>query len=187
MSPAPEPPGSGDIDAPGGASPDEAWYAVHTRSRHERKVAAELNRRGFEIYLPEYPSWSRRRDRRQRITRVLFPGYLFVHTPLCPARRLDIIQAPSVVAIVGVAKRPVPIPDEEVESIRRLLGAASDAEPRSGLARGQLVQVLDGPLRGVIGRVEQAERGRRIVVSVELLGRSVAANLETEALAPYID
>ncbi len=187
MSPAPEPPGPGDADGPDRDTPDGSWYAVHTRSRHERKVAAELSRRGFEIFLPEYQSWSRRRDRRQRITRILFPGYLFVHTELTPALRLEIIQAASVVAIVGAAKRPVPIPDEEVESIRRLLGASSDAEPRPGLARGQLVQVLEGPLMGVIGRVEQAERGRRIVVSVELLGRSVAANLETEALAPYLD
>lgn len=187
MSPAPEPPGPGDIDGPDRATPDQAWYAVHTRSRHERKVATELSRRGFEIFLPEYQSWSRRRDRRQRISRILFPGYLFVHTELTPARRLEVIQAPSVVAIVGAARQPVPIPDEQVESIHRLLGASRDTEPRSGLARGQRVQVMEGPLRGVIGCVEQAERGRRIVVSVELLGRSVAASLETEAVSPYLE
>jgi len=187
MSPALDPPAAGDINGPVGGEAQVRWYAVHTRSRHERKAAAELDRRGFEIFLPEYQSWSRRRDRRQRITRILFPGYLFVHTPLDPARRLAVIQASSVVAIVGAAHRPVPVPDEQVESVKLLLGAAGDAAPRPGLARGQRVQIMQGPLQGVIGCVEQTERGRRIVVSVELLGRSVEASLETEALAPYLD
>ena len=186
---------SPELDPPGPAADifedeDEAralWYAVHTRSRHERKVAAELDRRGFTHFLPEYQSWSRRKDRRQRIMRILFPGYLFIQTPLDPARRLAVLQTPAVVGIVGVARQPVPIPDAEVESVRRLLGAATDAAPRAGLVRGQRVQVMDGPLRGVIGCVEKAGRGRRIVVSVDLLGRSVEASLETEALTPYLD
>jgi len=68
-----------------------------------------------------------------------------------------------------------------------LLGAAADVQPRDGLARGQLVQVVEGPMQGVIGRVEKSPRGRTIVVSVELLGRSVAASLNRAAVEPYLD
>ncbi len=163
------------------------WYAVHTRSRHERKVKIELTRLDFEVFLPEYRTWSRRRDRRKLIEKSLFPGYLFVRTDLDPESRLDIISAPSVVRIVGIRYQPVPIPDDEVESVRLLLGAAPDISPQDRLPKGQKVQIMEGPLRGVIGRVEDTARGKRIVVSVELLGRSVSASLETEALAPHLD
>ncbi len=163
------------------------WYALHTRSRHEHKVLAELERRQQEAFLPEYRTVSRRRDRRKLIYKPLFPGYLFVHTALDPGRRLELLQTPSVVRLVGVRHHPLPIPDTEVESIRMLLGATADAQPRDGLGRGQLVQVVEGPLQGVVGRVEKSPRGRTIVVSVELLGRSVAASLDRAAVEPYLD
>lgn len=168
------------------AADQAAWYAIHTRSRHERKVEAELDRQAFEAYLPEYRTISRRRDRRKEISRPLFPGYLFVHTTMDPARRLAILQTDSVVRIVGTGHRPVPVPAHEIESIRILLRAAPDAGPCVPLERGQLVQVVEGPMRGVVGVVERARR-RRIVVTVELVGRAVAATLDTDAVVPYLD
>jgi transcription antitermination factor NusG len=167
--------------------PGPRWYAIHSRSRHERKVAAELDRLGQEVFLPEYQTWSRRRDRRKQVKKNLFPGYLFVRARLTPEVRLAILQAPSVVRIVGIRHQPVPIPDDEVESVRLLLGVSEDAEPLANLVAGKKVQVMQGPLRGVIGRVASSGRGKRIVVSVELLGRSVAATLDTDALVPYLD
>ncbi len=162
------------------------WYAVHTRSRHERKVATELER-FTRVFLPEYRTLSRRRDRRQEILRPLFPGYLFVRAALEPALRLQILQAPGVVRLVGVRHRPVPVPDEVVGSIELLLGAASDARPRARWRPGERVQVMSGPLRGVVGVVEAGARGKRIVVAVELLGRAVSASLESDDLAPCLD
>ncbi|HUU01884.1 MAG TPA: UpxY family transcription antiterminator [Myxococcota bacterium] len=167
--------------------PEEpAWYAVHTRSRHERKVLAELARQSFEAFLPEYRTWSRRKDRRKQILKPLFPGYLFVRSGMSPALRLAILQTASVVRLVGIGYEPVPVPDREVESIKILLQGAGDARPAEPLKIGQRVQVMEGPLSGVIGVVEQSAR-RRIVVSVDLLGRAVAASLETEAVVPYLD
>jgi transcription termination/antitermination protein NusG len=171
------------IDQPAAGS----WYAVHTRSRHERKVLAALTGLQLQSYLPEYRTWSRRKDRRQRIERPLFPGYLFVRASLDAETRLRIVRAPSVVRIVGTAGTPTPVPDHEVESIMRLLGAAPDSAPEDRLVSGQQVQVMDGPLRGVVGRIQQTRRGQRIVVSVELLGRSVAADLQASALEPYLE
>lgn len=164
----------------------EHWYAVHTRSRHERKVKSELLRQSFETYLPEYKAWSRRKDRRKQILKPLFPGYLFVKTSLTPEHRLAILQTASVVRIVGVKHHPRPVPDREVESVRILLEGAGDAGPCEVVERGQLVQVMEGPLAGVVGVVDQAKK-KRIVVTVELVGRAVAATLDTDSVVPYLD
>jgi transcription antitermination factor NusG len=169
-----------------GAAPAPRWYAVHTRSRHERKVRDELAKLEREVFLPEYRAWSHRQDRRKQILKALFPGYLFVRLELTPERRLAILQADSVVRIVGAGRHPQSVPDHQVESIRLLLASGRDAGPHPALQPGHLVQVMEGPLRGVIGRIE-GERKRRIVVSVELLGRAVSATLEQEALVPFLD
>lgn len=166
---------------------DIRWYAVQTRSRHERKVRDELSGQSFEVFLPEYHTWSRRRDRRKQILKALFPGYLFVRAALAAEKRISVLQTPSVVRIVGVGYRPKAVPDHEVESIRLLLQGASDAGPHSRMQRGQLVQVMDGPMRGVVGVVESLRGKKKIVVAVELLGRAVSATVDTEALSPYLD
>jgi transcription antitermination factor NusG len=163
---------------------DLAWYAVHTRSRHERKVASELAGRSFVVFLPEYKTLSRRRDRRKQILTPLFPGYLFVQTRMTTENRIAILQASSVVQIVGISNRPLVVPDHQIESIRIILDSTQAAEPQTVLTSGQLVQVLEGPLKGVIGVVEKAQR-KRIIVSVEILGRAVAADLETSAVVAY--
>ncbi len=163
-----------------------AWFAVHTRSRHERKVSADLSRQSFEVFFPEYRCWSRRKDRRKQIERPLFPGYLFVRTRLNPQARLAIIKTSSVVRMVGIGTQAVAIPDHEIASIQVLLQHADDASPQDQLGSGQLVQVMEGPLRGVIGVVDQS-RKRQIVVNVELLGRAVAATVDLAAVVPYLD
>ncbi|MBW2702157.1 MAG: UpxY family transcription antiterminator [Deltaproteobacteria bacterium] len=176
MTPAPDSPPTGLL-----------WYAVHTQSRHERKVENKLVHHGLACWLAEYACWSKRKDRRKRIRRPLFSGYLFVQTRMTAQIRLQIIQAPSVVRIVGVGHRPVAIPNQEIESLQRLLSTAPEAEPHPAMRKGQLVQVMEGPLSGVIGRVMTEARGKKIVVTVDLLGRAVAASLETDAVVPYLD
>jgi transcription antitermination factor NusG len=162
------------------------WYAVHTRSHHERTVSKELLAQSFEVYLPEYRTMSRRKDRRKEIRRPLFPGYVFVHTPLSGGRRIAVLQARGVIRIIGTGYHPVPVPDHELESVRILLSSAKDAGPCPTAEKGQLVLVMEGPLRGVIGVVEATQK-RKIVVSIELVGRAVSATLDTNAVAPYLD
>ncbi|RME23317.1 MAG: UpxY family transcription antiterminator [Deltaproteobacteria bacterium] len=164
---------------------EPAWYAVHTRSRHEQKAQQELSRKGFEVFLPQVWGWSRRRDRRKRIKKALFPGYLFVRTPLLPGVRLSIIQSKAVVRILEVRQRPVPVPERVVESVRLLVEGSSDAGPHPLVNEGKLVQVVEGPLAGAVGRVVRVRR-RRLVVNVELLGRAVAATIDDAAVAPYL-
>jgi Transcription antiterminator len=164
-----------------------AWYAIHTRSRHERKVNRELIRQGFTVFLPEYRTVSRRKDRHREILRALFPGYLFVQVCLSSRVRLQILQTDSVVRMVGIRHQPIAVPNYEIESVRALLAFGSDTTPHDSFEPGQLVQVLDGPLRGVIGTIESTPHGKRIVVAVELLGRAVSALIERETLVPYLD
>lgn len=166
---------------------DELWYAVHVMSRHERKVAEKLRMHGFLVFLPEYKSRSQRKDRVKMILRPLFPGYLFVHTRLEPERRLAIIQTPSVVRLVGRNNKPLPVPDDQVESVRLLLDSTRDARPEKNMSPGQKVVVTDGPLKGVVGVVEKAHRGERIVVIVDLLNRSVSASLGKASVSPFLD
>jgi transcription antitermination factor NusG len=163
-----------------------SWYAVHTRSHHERTVQKELQAQQFEVYLPEYRTMSRRKDRKKEIRRPLFPGYVFVRTGLSGGKRIAVLQTKGVVRIIGTGHQPVPVPDHELESVRILLSNSQDAGPCPAAEKGQLVQVLEGPLRGVIGVVEAAKK-RKIIVSVELVGRAVSATLDTDAVVPYLD
>lgn len=162
------------------------WYAVHTRSHHERTALKELQAQNFEAYLPEYRTMSRRKDRKKEIKRPLFPGYIFVRTPLSGGRRIAVLQTRGVVRIIGSGHQPVPVPDHELESVRLLLSNSEDAGPCPVTGKGQLVQVMEGPLRGVVGVVEAAKK-RKIIVSVELVGRAVSATLDTDAVVPYLD
>ena len=162
------------------------WYAVHTRSHHERTVQKELGAQNFEVYLPEYRTMSRRKDRKKEIRRPLFPGYVFVNTKLSGGRRIAVLQTKGVVRIIGTGFKPVPVPDHELESVRILLSNSDDAGPCPVAEKGQLVQVMEGPLRGVIGMVQAAKK-RKIIVSVELVGRAVSATLDTDAVVPYLD
>jgi transcriptional antiterminator NusG len=169
-----------------GMEDEPRWYAVHTRSHHERTAKKELEAQSFEVYLPEYRTMSRRRDRRKEIRRPLFPGYVFVRTPLSGGRRIAVLQTRGVVRIIGTGYRPVPVPDHELESVRILLSNSDDAGPCPVAQKGQLVQVMEGPLRGVVGVVEAAKK-RKIIVSVELVGRAVSATLDTDSVVPYLD
>ena len=165
---------------------ESRWYAVHTRSHHERTVHKELTAQKFEVYLPEYRTMSKRKDRKKEIRRPLFPGYVFVRTGLSDGKRIAVLQTKGVVRIIGAGYKPVPVPDHELESVRILLSNSDDAGPCPAAEKGQLVQVMEGPLRGVVGVVEAAKK-RKIVVMVELVGRAVSATLDTDAVVPYLD
>ena len=165
---------------------ESRWYAVHTRSHHERTVEKELTAQQFEVYLPEYRTMSRRKDRKKEIKRPLFPGYVFVRTELSGGKRIAVLQTKGVVRIIGAGHKPVAVPEHELESVRILLSNSADAGPCPAAEKGQLVQVMEGPLRGVIGTVQAAKK-RKIIVSVELVGRAVSATLDTDAVVPYLD
>jgi transcription antitermination factor NusG len=162
------------------------WYVIATYNRHEMKVESTLERKGIESFLPRVTVSSRRRDRKLLIDVPLFPGYLFVHTDLNDWAYYNIIRHPSVVRILGSKRRCTEVPDETVTSIQRLLSSGQPIFPWAQLTPGKQVRVVEGPLAGAIGVILRSKQGKkRLVVGVEILGRSVCAELAEETVEAY--
>lgn len=173
-------PANSDISASPGSN--LSWYALRTRSNCEKITAASLEARHFEQFLPLYHIPKRSRDRTTENNNIpLFPGYVFCRfAPSCRAR---ILSAAGVVAIVSFGGKPAPIDDAEIESIRRALGSGQKMEPYAYLHEGQKIRIEKGPLRGLEGILVKKE-GWQIVISVQLLRRAVAVEMDPESIAP---
>jgi transcription antitermination factor NusG len=156
------------------------WSALHTHYQHERKVEALLNAKGFETFLPTYESIRRWKDRTKRISEALFPGYLFVAD--VSERRLQVMTTPGVCAIVCVAGTPATIPGHEIEAIRKCVSDPAKVAPHPYLRGGDSVQVQSGPLVGVAGILVRIKDSFRLVVSVEILGRAAAVEIDASCV-----
>lgn len=166
------------------AAPGDPWFAVWTRSRHEQVVREQLERKGFDVFLPTITRWSRWKDRRKKIDWPLFPGYCFVRFD--PADTLPILKCTGVVSIVSVEARPAPIPEYEVESIRVLIGSELQYDPCPLIHEGMMVEVAHGPLRGVVGRLLRKDSPKaRLVLSVDLIGQAVSVDVDAADVKPY--
>lgn len=163
------------------------WYAVHTSSRHEDKVHKRLEAKKIPVFLPKIEVWSRRKDRKKRIRIPLFSGYLFVHVELDKHIWLEVLKTPGVARIVGNQKEPIPIPDEQIESIRILLENDVLLTPIPYLQIDQRVKIVNGPLSGVEGILLKTDtKKNKLVVSVDLLKRSLCVELDTIDVEPVL-
>ncbi len=157
------------------------WFAVRTTARWEARASSDLSLRDFEVYLPlrgVRRNWS---DRIKIIHEPLFPGYLFCRFHLDD--RFRVLQCAGVKQIVSIGSIPTPISDGEIENIRNLVAANPVIVPWPYLPAGQRIRIDRGPLAGVEGFVVRAEEGAlRIVVSVDLLQRSVAAEIDRTSI-----
>jgi transcription antitermination factor NusG len=158
------------------------WYAVYTRSRQEKVVHRALEGAGMGSYLPLRRVLSRWKDRRQWVEKPLFPGYLFVKAP--QERLWTVRDLRGVVCVVGNGERPTPVPEVQVESVRRMLEGTDRADPWPYMKEGMRVRVTAGPLIGLEGFVVERRNACRLVVSVDLLGRSVATEIDAASLEP---
>ena len=160
-----------------------SWYAIRVRSKFENAAFAGLTGRGYEAFLPLCRSRRRWSDRVKELDLPLFPGYLFCRFD-AQDRLLPILTAPGVVAIVGVGKIPVSIDEREIADIRAILrsGLAAHACPYVGV--GSRVRIEEGPLAGLEGFVTNTDKVLRLIVSVNLLQRSVAVEIDRDCLRP---
>jgi transcription antitermination factor NusG len=156
------------------------WYAAYTSANHEKKVAAELQRRSVESFLPLYNSVRRWQDRRVKLEVPLFPSYVFVHLPL--QERLRVLQVPGVVRLVGFSNCAAPVPEIEITRIRDILHQGLRAEPHPYLKAGRRVRVRSGPFEGLEGFVVRRKNSTRLVISLELIERAMAVNVEEARL-----
>src|SRR6266481_404023 len=152
------------------------WYALRVRSRYENTVAAHLQGKGYESLLPLYKSrrpWS---DRFKEIELPLFPGYVFCR--FNPLDRLPILTVPGVVHVVGVGRTPVPIDETEIAAIQAALKSGLPSQPWPFLQIGHKVRIEHGPLCGIEGILLGFKGHQRLVLSVTLLQRSVAVQVD---------
>lgn len=155
------------------------WCAVHTRHQHEKSVASLLSRQGFQVFLPTYGSVRRWSDRKKQITLPLFPGYVFLVDEA--QRRLKVLSTPGVHAILTTGKVPAVIPSEEIAAIRRVVESPMRIEPHRLLKSGDAVRIKSGPLAGLEGIVSREKGVFRVVLSIKLLGRSAAVEIDSGA------
>ncbi len=158
------------------AADTQHWYAIHTRAKHEKRVAAELQERGIETFVPvsrEVHRWS---DRIRVLEVPLFPCYAFVSTANVAEVQPTVLQHPSVLRWIGFQGRPSPIPEEEILSLQTVLRTGVPVGPHTFLNIGERVRIRGGSLDGVEGILVKNER--KLVVSVSLVGQSVAISLQ---------
>lgn len=152
------------------------WYAVHTRHQHERAAARILEYKGFEVLLPLYKSRRRWCDRVKDISIPLFPGYVFVNAGI--ERWLPILTTPGVSSIVSCGDRPAAIPFSEIEAVRRIVESPLRVEPHPFLKSGDWVRVKYGPIAGVEGILLRKKNIARLVLSVNMLGKSASVEVD---------
>ena len=159
------------------------WFAIWTRSRHEQMVREQLERKRIEAFLPTITRWSRWKDRKKQIKWPLFPGYCF--SSFDPRTRLVILKCTGVVNIVSFDGELAAIPSLEIDGIRRLVETDLQYDSCPLIREGEMVEVAHGPLRGVVGRLVKKGSHARLVLSVNLIGQAVSAEVDASDVKPY--
>lgn len=154
------------------------WFAIQTRSRHEKKATDELQRRGVEVFLPLVTKTRRWSDRTKRIDFPLFSGYAFVNIVPEPRSRVQVLSANGVVRFVGPTAIGTPIPPEEIESLRTALANDIALRPMPFVKLGQKVRIRSGVLAGMEGILTGARGDRQLIVSISTINKSVSLSIE---------
>jgi len=157
------------------------WYALQIRPRFEKLAARHLTDKGYEGYLPVYTARRRWSDRMKSVEVPLFPGYTFCRFDI--RQRLPILVSPGVLSIVGIGKTPTAVSDREIFSIQQLIASGLVCGPWPFVQVGQCVSVERGPLAGLEGIVIEVKSNLRLILSLPLLQRSVAAEIDSDCIS----
>ena len=137
----------------------------------------------FDAFLPTITRWSRWKDRKKKIDWPLFPGYCFAR--FSPDQTIAILKCTGVVNVVSVEGRPAPIPEHEIDAIRRLVESELQYDPVRMIREGTMVEVMHGALKGVVGRLVRKGAHARLVLSVELIGQAVSLEVDAADVKAY--
>jgi transcription antitermination factor NusG len=162
--------------------PPRDWYALYTRHQHEKSVARSLTGKGLGVFLPLYTAVHRWQDRDKRLSLPLFPCYIFLQNP--SDRWHSILAIPGVHSVVGFAKRPATIATAEIEALQRVVGSCLKLEPHPFLRCGDRVRLRSGPLEDIEGLLIRKKSTWKLVVSVEMVQRSVAVEVDASMVEP---
>ena len=161
------------------------WYAIQIQSRLGSLASATLRGKGYEEFLPLYRARHRWSDRNKELELPLFPGYLFCRFDV--SDRLPILTTPGVIGLVGAGKTPIPVDEEEIDGIWAILRSGFAAQPWPFLRVGSKVCIERGPLAGLEGVIANTDNVYRLIVSVSLLQRSVAVEIDRAWARPIAD
>ena len=162
------------------SSGESWWHALYTRHQHETVVSQALSSKGFEVFLPRYRTIRRWKDRQKELMLPLFPNYVFIRGGL--DRMLSIVTTPGVHSLISWGGRPAGIPSQEIDDVRRLVESPLRVEPHPFLKCGDTVRIKSGPLEGIEGILVRQTRGYRLVLSVEMLSKSAAVEVDVSAV-----
>jgi transcription antitermination factor NusG len=154
----------------------EAWYAVYTKFQHEKSAARLLASKNVHVFLPVYRTVHRWKDRNQTVVLPLFPCYVFVRMTL--EHKLAVLQTAGVRWLLENTGRACPVPDEEVESIRKVCSQETRIQPHPFLKQGDPVRVRTGALAGMEGILVRTKNQYRVVLTVDLLQKGVAVEVD---------
>jgi transcriptional antiterminator NusG len=162
-----------------------AWFALQVKARQEKQVGLTLLGKDLETFVPVYKSIRKWADRKKEMDLPLFPGYVFCRFPY--NRRLPVLVTPGVLRVVGFGNVPTPVDDKEIESLKMINGENAACEPWPYLEIGQKVRIQSGTLCGLEGILLEVRKECRLILSVSLLQRSVAVEVDrdcVEAVSP---
>jgi transcription antitermination factor NusG len=162
--------------------PAKRWYAVSVRPRYEKLSARHLEQQGVNCFLPVYRSVRRWKDRRKELDMALFPGYVFVN--LNPLNRLGVLRAPGVLRFVTFQGQPAAVPDSEILALESSMSAGLRPQPHPYLRQGRKVRVKRGPLVGAEGIMIRRKDRFRLVLSIDLIMRSVLFEVDEADVEP---
>ena len=163
-------------------STEPSWFAVQVKTTHEKRVASLLDEKGFEFFLPLYRDRRRWSDRIKEMELPLFPGYIFCRFAR-PARSA-VLKTPSVYRVVGIGSVPAPVDDTEIDALQQAVRSGLGVRPHPFLTTGQRVRVEGGSLAGVEGLIVDIRRRDRLILSVTLLQRSIALEIDSAWVSP---
>ena len=172
------------MPAPGAASEEPRWYAIHTRARHEKAVTAQLQRIGITTFLPLIRQTHRWSDRQKTIQCVLFDCYTFVCLQAYSQKHFHIVKTPGVIGFVGVRGVGLPLPEKEIEDIRTLLANSIPCSPYPFLGTGRRVRIRGGCMDGLEGILVAKNSDQSLVVSIDMIQRSVAVRIDGYDVEP---
>ncbi len=158
------------------SEPQSCWYAAYTNARHEKRVAEHLRQREVECFLPSYETVRRWNNGRHRVELPLFPSYVFVRFAM--RDKLKVLQVPGLVQLVTFQGAPAALPETEIEQLRSALVAGIPAQPYRYLTEGSKVEICTGPLQGMRGILLRHQGQFRVVLSIEMLMRSIVVEVE---------
>jgi transcription antitermination factor NusG len=155
------------------------WFAVNVRSRHEFQVFERLTMKGVEAFLPTIEKLRRWKDRKKMVSFPLFPGYLFVHIPKRAQEVFNVLKVKGIVNLLSASPgEPLPIPDEQITSLKIAVENSEELDPYPYLKEGQTVRIKEGPMKGVEGKLIEKPGRHMLVLSVDVLSQGVALRID---------